>query len=256
MARKVLALLLCALVSKNVLAWTKVQSVAGNTTTSTMSVALTGVAMGNLLVIEVSAYANTSTAPAPTDSNGTVSTAVAATGEPLGAGDYSITGIFYVQNAASGAHTFSWSGLTSGYDYKATATEYSGAATTSVLDVTANNKGTGSALATLTSGTTTALSTASDLAVVSISIAAQVGSSNIAITDPPTGYTSLGSGSNTSTDIGWEQAYQFLSSSAAQSTTWNWTPDASTQYAAAAIATFKPASGGTVSSAPLWVIQP
>lgn len=104
---------------------------ANNTATATsVAVTLNGVASGNTLIIGIVGNSGALTPTSITDSNGTVSTAVAFATTSSRAG----IGIFYVQNAAAGTHliTSNWASSNASSVYVA---EYSGISTTTPFDV-------------------------------------------------------------------------------------------------------------------------
>lgn len=224
----------------------KVQSVNATASGTTITATLTGVTAGNLLTLQLSFYQSSSqTAVAtPTDSNGTFSVAIAPTALNLSLDSFA-SAIYYEANAAAGTHTATVTlhGSPVGH---VTFIEWSGAATSSVLDKTASN-GSISTTQNRASGTTAALTASNDLALVALAVASGAGQTNAAISDPPSGYTSLYAQQDTAVDVGVEFAYQLLSSSAAQSTTWTWT-DSTTAGSMGVIATFLAAAGITLGS--------
>lgn len=117
-------------------------------TATTCTVALSGVANTDLLVVYVVSNATGQTLSSDSDSNGTVSAAVAysSTANNIGAG------VYYVTSAASGSHTFTFTfGLSSNIELFAF--EFSGAATTSPFDlasVLATGTGTSALSASIT----------------------------------------------------------------------------------------------------------
>jgi hypothetical protein len=101
--------------------------------TTTCSITLSGVASNDLIDIYVVSNTTAQTLSSIADSNGTVSTAVAYTDEEPGSGQYAGAGVYYVTAAASGTHTFTVTfGATA--NIMLYAAEWSGAATSSVLD--------------------------------------------------------------------------------------------------------------------------
>ncbi|MDE2101732.1 MAG: hypothetical protein KGL39_31085 [Patescibacteria group bacterium] len=223
------------------MAWTKVQSATGGSASvgSSVTVTLTGVTAGNLIVVIRSAWNNNGAAgAAPTDSNGTVGTAVNE-GVTTAFGGYSQTSVYYVASANAGTHTFTFT-TASGSPVHVTAAEYNyGTGYTYAADQAALNTNAASPVA---SGTTAALATTFDLAVAAVAIPGSTGATNAAITDPPSGFTSLFAQQNTASDLGTEHCYAALSSSSAVSTSWSYTSD--TINNTAAIATFKATSSG------------
>lgn len=189
--------------------------------------ALTGVAGGNTLILTI-VYVNSNTGQAaitPTISDsagGTWIQAVAPTQEHTYGTEWQGSAIFYLPNAAAGAHTAT---ITAANNFWiAGLTEWSGMPTTASLDKTMFG---GVAVAGAMSGSTgnTATTTiANELLIAVFGGTFNGGTTNAAITDPPAGYTSLGAYQTTSTDnIGVEFCYQVVSSTGVFASNWTWT---------------------------------
>lgn len=128
--------------------------------------------------------------------------------------------------------------LGSGNYIEAVAAEYSGLDTTTHLDKTGNNQWTaGTSVATVTASAANSQADALVFAVLLL----DAGDSNLNITTPTTGYSSLATQQDSNTTIGFNASYKVVSSNAAaDSAAWN--HDLS--RGAAVIATYKAASGG------------
>ena len=222
-----------------------VQTVTANVVATTVVATVTGVTAGNLLTIEFGYYigGNTTQPSTPTDTNGTVSVAEAPAGlTPFGT-DVTGANIFYVQNANAGIHVIT-STVGLGNSGRMTVTEWSGAATSSVLDQHTNASTSGGANTSQSTGTTGTTSQANELVIIALDTSGSPGSSNIGIPSPAvSGFTDLQKGQNTSSDIGFAHAYKIISSTGTQSATFTWT-DNTTNASQAVIATFKAAAGG------------
>jgi hypothetical protein len=77
------------------------------------------------------------------------------------------------------------------------------------------------------------------LVLIAFGLGAGVGSSNVGLTDPVSGFTSLQVVQDDSSNLGTFHAYKTISSVGTQSATFNWTDTESGQISAAAIATYK-----------------
>jgi hypothetical protein len=120
--------------------------------------------------------------------------------------------------------------------------------TTPSVYTMANTSSATASVQTITSGTTGVVLGSHELEIIAVAVGSSVGTANIAITDPPSGYTSLLVSNNTASDIGAEQAYQINTSSGTQSATWSWT-DNSTSFVASSITIFF-GSGETIANTP------
>ena len=226
------------------MAITVVQSITGAGTT----IALSGVAAGNTLIM-IDSYHRSAGATAealPTDSNGTFAIANSDV-PPTITSDVVGVGIFYVKNTASGTHTVTPEANTI---HHTTLMEVSGLDTTAPLDVNLSAKTSFSTITSQATGTTGATSTANELVVIALGLAASTGNANVVLTNPVTGFTTLQILNNDATDIAMMHAWKTISSTGTQTATFNWTDNEAGQSAHAAIATFKAAAGVTATSMP------
>ena len=212
-----------------------VQSVTGTGAT----LVLNGVAAGNFLVMWDTYFRGTSTGlgeAIPTDSNGTFLKARGDAPSILSSTDTGV-GIFYEENAASGTHTVTPEANSA---HVTTLAEFSGLVASSSIDATVTSgTGSGTGLSQAT-GTTPATAQAVELSIIAFGMGTTgVGSSNVALTDPVTSYTTLQVVQDDSTSIATQHAYQILSATGTQSAAFNWTHSESGQFWEAAIATFK-----------------
>lgn len=106
-----------------------VQKASNTASATSVAATLNGVTAGNTLIIFIASNSGALVPTSITDSNGTISTAVAFSTASSRAG----IGIFYVQNATAGTHiiTSNWASTNSSSVYVA---EYSGISTTGALD--------------------------------------------------------------------------------------------------------------------------
>lgn len=213
---------------------------------ATLTLPLTGVTAGNLLVVGLIYYQSGSLTAigTPTDTGGTMVSAVTPTGLTIGGTDLFGVSQWYEKNCAAGTHTVVITGHGS-FSARGVLGEYAGADTTAPLDQPASS---GSIVGTQSraSGTTAALAAATDMAFALIGQASGAGVANAAFTNPPAGYSSLGVQNATNSDVGGEMADMAnLGSAAATSTSWTWT-DGTTVASFGAIATYKAAAGGNV----------
>lgn len=218
-----------------------VQKVTGGGTTNAASspLSITGVTAGNFLTAQMTCsvvgVGGTSQAFAlPSDTAGTWGTG-ALPSKLLPAG------IAFLNNAAAGTHALTFA-LASGAtmsSYHFTICEWSGLPANAVLD-TSN-----AASATTAQQLSTSItpSQTSDLVLAAIVVGGDPGVTNLGITDPPTGFTSLQVGNNDATDIGFEHCYQ-IAGTASLSPSWSWT-DATTTTSTAVIAGFNTPVLGT-----------
>lgn len=206
--------------------------------------ALTGVVAGNTLALIVGATNNSIGAAAravPTDSSGqTWLSAVAPVSVGATSGDQSQAAIYYLLNANAGTHTVTFS-LPPGSQYCGyTLVEF---AACSAVDVTTSNGGTSSGT-TGNTGTTATTTQANDVSLICVTTnTTGAGLASSAITDPPSGYTSLFAQQDTTAHTGAQHGYQELSATGTQSATWTWSSGTQTSWQAV-IATFK-LSGGS-----------
>jgi len=206
---------------------------------STINPSLSGVAAGNTLALVISSTLTTDNTP--TDSAGqTWSKAFYLVNSAA-----ATVAVYYLLSANSGAHTLTWTaGGPSfvGYSFielpACTAVDVIGTLGTAVNSAT-----------TLSSPSITTTNAADAIIAVFCADTAS-GSTNAAITDPPTGYTSVYAQQNTSVNVGAQHSYKEVSSTGAQSATWTFNADTSgSTYAAAAVAFKQSATGASFACA-------
>lgn len=211
-----------------------VQSVTG-----TGNLTLNGVAAGNALIAFQSSFRNTSTTTAiavPTDTNGTFTGGIAGTGATwLSGAQVAITGIFYQQNAASGTHTLTFEA--NGSNEK-TLSEFSGMATSGLLDVNTSAVTNNTDHTSQVTGTTGTTAKPNELVVIAHALCAPGGVADISYTDPVSGFTTLYKIPNDLSDVATFHAYKIISAIGTQSATFNWVSHEADMGGHAAIATF------------------
>ena len=134
------------------------------------------------------------------------------------------------------------------FDALLTATEFSGIATSSYLDVTPVTAGVGNSTTSITAGPTAAMNQAGNLLIAAMAAESSLTSNSVtnpaSITGPTlsTASTSLGVSQDFSTIEGGQHSYAIASNTSAASANWTYTNDASnyTQYVAALVV-YKPA---------------
>lgn len=222
----------------------RVQSSSASGTSSLSLSFSSAVTSGNLLTLHCSYDSfTTATLPAiPTDTGGTFSSAVV-TSVATTSGTIGIATWFEV-NAAGGAHSTVISLKNSSAIIHGTLAEWSGLLTSGVLDITSNSSKVNTNPTSLGSGTAST-STASELALICFVDVAFNGSSNIGLTNPPGGYSTISIGNNSLTDIAFLHGFTTLGVSGNTSVTFNWTDSEASQSAMASIATFKPSVAGS-----------
>jgi hypothetical protein len=119
-------------------------------------------------------------------------------------------------------------------------TEFSGTLSSAALDKTGSiGHGSGTTTSTVSTGTNT--TQADELVIVCIAVNSN--DTTINITDPPSGYTSIGVNQDGNATIGYEAAYKIITATGTQTATWTF--DSTTSDGdAAVIATYKSATGG------------
>ena len=228
---------------------TKVQSATPGTATggATLSATISGVTGGNTLVITIwylDSNRNTTVVPTtPTDSNGTLSVAIAPTCASAGV-SFSCVGaaIYYVPNANAGSHTITFTPASGAVYGHMTIDEWSGLGSFDKSSSSTNNSAASSTSGS--SGTTATLTNANEIVFVATALASNTGLANAGISDPPTGYASLYADQDTAVNVGTEIAWKSVSSTAAVSATWSWTADSSQFTSQGVIATFVDNSPG------------
>lgn len=192
---------------------------------STISPSLAGVTAGNTLALLLST-ANTSDV-LPTDS----STQTWSKAFYLSNGAASVA-VYYLLSANSGTHTVTWaSGGTSYVNYALVEIP-----TCSAVDLV-STVGTASNTTTTISTPSITTTNATDAIFALMSADAATGLANAAITDPPSGYTSVYAQQVTTANEGGQLSYKEVTSTGAQSVTWTFGADTTgALYAAAAVA--------------------
>jgi hypothetical protein len=190
---------------------------------------LTGVILGNTLTCTVgyAKYSGAAATPTLADASGQIWLADNVPTPQGITNAWSGVAQFSLPNANAGSHALTISIATS--NVQLSAQEWSGLLTATAIDKSANAGGNSAGPQTTTSGTTAATSQASELAIVGMN-ATGGGVTNIALTDPPAGYTSLFVNQNSTGPGAAEHAYLILSATGAQSATWNWTPTTISAY--------------------------
>lgn len=199
---------------------------------------LTGVTAGNALVLLISAHGMTDTTP--TDTSGqTWSKAYFYTN---GSGEIAC---YYLLSANSGTHTVT---KTAGGAVDASYSLIEIPAC-SAIDVT-GTAGTGVNTITTLSAPSITTTNANDAVIAVFCADTATGSSNAAITDPPTGYTSIFAQQGTSTAVGAEFGYKEVSSTGSQAATWTFNADTSGSQYLAAMVSFKLSATGAAFGGP------
>lgn len=194
---------------------------------ASFSPALTGVTAGNTLVLLISGSGFPDTTP--TDSAGqTWSKAVYLnnTGAQVAA--------YYLLSANAGTHTLT---LNPGGSFFPSWSLVEIPTCTAVDVVSTLSSGTNT-ITTLSSNAITTTN-ASDAVFVLFCADVATGSTNAAITDPPTGYTSVFVQQNTASFVGCEFGYKEVSSTGSQSATWTFNADTTGSLYAAGAVSFK-----------------
>lgn len=211
-----------------------VQTVTGgaaSTSAASFPLTISGVAAGNVLTAQMtcSVVGGTSQKFAiPTDTNGTWASGVLPS-------EFIPVGTAHLNNAAAGTHTVTFalqSGSMSSYHF--TLCEWSGFAS-NVMVVDVSNTGSASTAQALSLGSVSP-SSSNEIVLAAIGVGASPGVTNVSITDPPTGFTSLQVGNNDQTDIAFEHSYKISSGTASLTPSWSWTDSSTTASAAAIVA--------------------
>lgn len=201
---------------------------------SSPSPALTGVTAGRTLALMMSGFGPI-TDTIPTDSSGDVWLR-AKFDNTNGAK----TAVYYRINASAGTHTLTWAvGSGSTYiDY--TMVQFP---LVTALDATPTVVTAGGANPTSCTGSITT-SAASTILLGALSLETSTGLANSAITDPPTGWTSLFVQNDTISYEGAEHCYREVASAATYTAGWNFTADTTGQFANGLIVAFAVSGGG------------
>jgi hypothetical protein len=207
------------------------------TVTGTGALVLNNVVAGNALVCWQSMYraSGSGAVTVPTDSAGTFTGGIAGAGAVFNASEGIAVGLFYEANAAAGTHTVTPESATIDHG---TLSEFSGMATSGLLDVSATAKTENATVTSQATGTTGTTAQDDELIAIGMAIGHTAGVADIGWTDPVTGFTTLFTFANTSTDVGTFHAYKIVSATGTQSATFSWS-DSEVGSEHAAIATFK-----------------
>jgi hypothetical protein len=194
---------------------------------ASFSPSLTGVTAGNTLVLLVgaSAFADTT----PTDS-------AVQTWAKVGylANSGCEVAVYWLQSANAGTHNLTVSHGGSAFP-SWSLVEIPSCTAVDVFGTLASASNTATTLSTNAITTTNA----SDAVFVLFAADVSTGSSNAAITDPPTGYTSVFAQQNTASFAGVEFGYKEVSSTGSQSATWTFNADTTGSLYAAVAVSFK-----------------
>jgi hypothetical protein len=205
---------------------------------------LVGVSQGNLLILALPYIIATGGASTPTivDSSGQTWNADNVPTPQGVTNDWVGVALFSLPDANAGSHSITPSvagSLAFGYGMA----ELSGMGMSSVLDQTGVGGGSTSGTQSMTVTSSGATTQISELVIAAMAIETNAVAS-AAITDPPSGFTSLGvnntwQGSN----FGFEIAFKVLSAIATPGASWSWTAAATSLYQSV-LATYKAATGG------------
>lgn len=192
---------------------------------------------GNTGVLTISTWLNPDTgAPTWTDSKGNTTAVDITWVEGANTRARATAGSVRLTSAGS---SHSWTiNFPSGTYCEGNVSEFSGIAS-SPLDQTAHSEwGSGGSFTdTSTTPTTGTTAQADEVVIACVDVNNNV--ANASITDPPTGYTSIGVNQASSTTIGYEGAYKIVSATGSQSATWNFAQPGS---GAAVLATYRAAT--------------
>lgn len=204
---------------------------------SSVAAAALTVTAGNMLVVTVTTWNNSGshTVTVADDKGNTWNSAVSVE-DSSGTGDASKATIYYAMNCAAGSTTVTVSSSLGSTAFEGNVSEFSGLLTASALDVTANSPhNSGGTSCTPTTGTTAQ----ADELVVGV-MAVNSADTTCNISDPPSGYTSIGVNQDSNATIGHEGCYKIVSATGTQSATWSF--DATTGGDVGVLATFKAAA--------------
>ena len=219
-----------------------VQKATATLNNTSNTVQLTGVGAGNFLAVIESCFTGASGSSnvsfnKPTDSSGDAWwQGVAPIGLQPGGGGSCVAGCAFAPNVAGGTHTVTIAATGFSMTGHVTLVEFSGFPALVALDQGTYNGGT--TAQTLATGNTPATQSAIALVLAGIAIGTGTGVSNAAITDPPSGFTSLYVQNTTTTDIGVEHCYA-IKLPGQQSASWSWS-DATTIASQCVVAAFGP----------------
>jgi hypothetical protein len=212
-------------------------SVVQSTTCSSGTCVLNGVTAGNTLILVQSFYRNTTTGAAlatPTDSAGTFSASLTPTpGLFLSAHDTGL-GVFHELNAASGTPIVTPNNTTAWY---ASLLEVSGLVSASVVNVTASDTSTQTQHNSQVTGTTSATAQPKEMVIIAFASASSPGVSNLALTDPVSGFTAIQKVNDKASEIGAMHSYKFTTTTGTQSAQFDFTDRSSNHRSQGGIAT-------------------
>lgn len=193
-----------------------VQSVTGTTNGGVSPTpSLTGVTAGNALILFVSGSISDAV---PTEANGTWV-------KPTGGFDSftgllnSSVGCYWIQSAAAGTHALTWAGNSDKSNW--VLLEWTPLTAVDQAPSAVHTNGTPATL----SSNILANANANDVTFAWVCVAGYTGATNSAITDPPSGFTSLYAQQNTAANRGAEFCYQVTSATGNVQATWNFTAD-------------------------------
>lgn len=215
---------------------------AGSSTTATR----TGVTANNRLVLKVS-YIHTAATAIATPSGWTALETPAPAATYQAGGYYTGTAVFTIDSASAGSNSaaLSFTGTAwalwtisewSGYPNQGVHAHNSSAATTNTSGDT---------------GTTSATTTANALVITAFTPSAVNGASNIGLTNPPTGYTSLSVWQDTSTYLlAGETAYKEVTSTGTQTAAYSWNTADHGEFEGVVVTFYAASSGAVLAGTP------
>ena len=206
-----------------------IQKVSGKTSPGNPSgITLSGVGAGDTLVFIASYTAGSDVLP--TDSagqtwtKGWVFTNVNAAIE-----------VWYLLSANSGTHTLTWAPGTGCYNMWSLLE----IPACSAVDVQSGANTTGSGTITTLTATSITTTNATDAVIAVLGVNDTTGVANMAITDPPSGWTSINVGNNSSADECGEFCYQETSATGSFGPTWTFAANSASATYSAALISFK-----------------
>lgn len=209
---------------------------------------LSGVVAGNTLIADVTYFNSGGGVGVPTlaDSSGQTWLASTADQQPYPPNPAGIAR-YYLPAANVGTHTVTFTGDGAGAFLGASMIEVSGLLSVASQDASSHNGVATGATTSGNTGTTGATTQASEFLICALA-GNGAGLTNMGISDPPSGFTSLAVSQDSTDDFGFEQCYKILTTTGTQSCTWSWTSGGLDQYSALAT-TFK----ASTSTAPTFV---
>lgn len=196
---------------------------------------------GNTAFLTIATWVSAgSTAPTITDSKGNTGTVNQSTVDGLGKVRASIGSIPLVSGGAGHSWTINFLSGTYG---EGNVSEFSGIAS-SPFDVAGSDSYNSTAGVTSLAPTTATTAQANELVVGCI--VTNNADANTNVSDPPSGFTSIGVQADDTQTIGYEAAYKVVAAIGTQSATWTFDPTpAGTPQGAASVATYKAATTGS-----------